>query len=203
MNVKLKRALEEFNRRFPTSFDIKLGSDDLSKEYTKAIIKLTNKMKEYKCCKTPMMQYKDEFGQLHRENGPALFCAVCKREEWLNHGVLHRECDPAIVSRQTEEWYFKGLLHRADGPARIRGTRKEWWINGMQHRQDGPAVEHNDMQIWFLNDKLHRIDGPAMTRKGRDVYAINGTYYLKEEFDNHPLVIHYRLSKEYPEHLKE
>ena len=77
-----------------------------------------------------MMEYKNEKGQYHREDGPAV--------EYTDG---------------TKEWYIKGMLHRTDGPAIewADGTKK-WYIKGMLHREDGPAIERaNGIKEWFIN----------------------------------------------------
>ena len=79
------------------------------------------------------------------------------RIEYRNDkGILHREDGPAVEwSDGSKEWYIKGELHREEGPARewINST-KEWCINGQYHREDGPAREFADgTKQWFLNGK--------------------------------------------------
>ena len=72
-------------------------------------------------------QYKNDKGQLHREDGPAI------------------ECSSINV------WYLNGKLHRADGPALVSKTKKEWWVDGKRHREDGPAIENADGSgSWFV-----------------------------------------------------
>jgi hypothetical protein len=75
-----------------------------------------------------MKEYKNESGQYHREDGPAVE---------YNNGKY---------------WYINGLKHRTDGPAIENIYYKQWWINGKQHREDGPAVEwRNGYKEWYLN----------------------------------------------------
>ena len=76
--------------------------------------------------------WRNEEGQLHREDGPAVERANGTKE-WFKNGKLHREDGPAIEwDDGTKEWYKNGQLHRDDGPAveRANGT-KEWWVNGL------------------------------------------------------------------------
>jgi hypothetical protein len=80
------------------------------------------------------IEYRNQSGELHREDGPAI--------EW-NSG--------------TKVWYLNGLLHREDGPARefSNGT-KVWWLNGNCHREDGPAYEGSDGdKWWYLNSESY------------------------------------------------
>lgn len=57
-----------------------------------------------------MMVYRNQFGQLHRVDGPAI--------EW---------------DSGTVEWYLDDRLHRVDGPAIIRADgSQEWWVNGQR-----------------------------------------------------------------------
>ena len=77
-----------------------------------------------------MKEYRNELGQYHRTDGPAI--------EYVS-GEKH--------------WYINGQLHRTDGPAVEYGDYKQWWINGQLHRTDGPAVEYSDGdKRWYLND---------------------------------------------------
>ena len=79
-------------------------------------------------------QYKNELGQLHREDGPA--------QEWDDGSKV---------------WFINGLRHRVDGPAiEWSSGCKRWYINGKLHREDGPAVESYTGNIFCLNDKLYK-----------------------------------------------
>ena len=68
------------------------------------------------------VEWRDEFDQLHYEDGPAV--------EYANG---------------TRFWYVNGHPHRVGAPAIewANGTC-EWWVNGLLHRVDGPAVEWAD-----------------------------------------------------------
>ncbi|MDE1834530.1 MAG: hypothetical protein KGH64_04285, partial [Candidatus Micrarchaeota archaeon] len=81
-----------------------------------------------------MKEYRNEQGQLHRANGPAI--------EYANGG---------------KEWYLNGKRHRTDGPAvEYADGYKAWYLNGQRHRTDGPAVEYADgSKEWYLNDQRH------------------------------------------------
>jgi hypothetical protein len=78
------------------------------------------------------------------------------------------------------------------------GTKR--WFNdeGQLHRLNGPAVEYADGdESWWIEDEIHRLDGPAFkTLAGYEDWWINGEQLSKEQFDQHPLVIFYRLSKD-------
>ena len=77
-------------------------------------------------------EYRNEKGQLHREDGPAVEYSNGTNEWWVDD-QLHREGAPAIEC--------------ADGD-------KEWWVNGQRHREDGPAIEWGDgYQEWYLHGK--------------------------------------------------
>jgi hypothetical protein len=89
--------------------------------------------------------------------------------------MTNSECK--IDSNGAKRWRNKeGKLHRLDGPAfEWTSDFKQWWVNGKRHRLDGPAVEYaSDLKKWWVNDKN----------------------LLKEEFDQHPLVVFHRLCKE-------
>ncbi len=76
------------------------------------------------------IEYRNELGQLHREDGPAV--------EWTDG---------------THYWYLNGKMHREDGPAvEYLNGAKMWYINGERHREDGPAIEHsNGYEEWWLH----------------------------------------------------
>jgi hypothetical protein len=78
------------------------------------------------------------------------------------------------------------------------GTKR--WLNekGKYHRLDGPAYEGSSgYKSWWVNGRLHRLDGPAVERPdGYKEWWINHWCLLENEFENHPLVIFYRLSRE-------
>ena len=76
-------------------------------------------------------EYRNESGQLHREDGPA-----------IEYGSGHKE------------WYINDQLNRTDGLPAIEWSdgSKFWYINGEVHREDGSAVEYNNGgRRWYLN----------------------------------------------------
>lgn len=93
-----------------------------------------------------------------------------------------------------------GEYHSDDGPAESCNNcnKKFWFKHGKLHREGAPAVVSEDGEIWYCEGLIHRLDGPA-TSSG--YFFIQGVAYSKEEFNSHPLVLFYRLSKEHPEHL--
>jgi len=101
------------------------------------------------------IRWRNEDGELHREDGPAVEHADGSKS-WYINGELHREDGPAVeYASGSKHWYINNKRHREDGPAIIwaSGT-KSWWINDKRHREDGPAVEHADgFKDWWLNDK--------------------------------------------------
>ena len=130
-----------------------------------------------------VIKYKDEFGQLHRDNDfPAIESTT--KKEWYISGQLHRENGlPAIEwTNGNKAWYKNGQLYRDNGlPVieRSNGTNqsivnkytiqyyhkagqyggsdyvKEWYKNGQLHREGGlPAVEYaNGYKVWWINGK--------------------------------------------------
>ena len=81
--------------------------------------------------------------------------------EWLNDsGQLHREDGPAIENQNGyKEWYVNGQRHRLDGPAIVYANgSKVWYVNGRHHRLDGPAIERWDGTVWFYKDGFHYAD---------------------------------------------
>jgi len=79
-----------------------------------------------------MKKYRNELGQYHRTDGPA------------------------IEDNYSKEWFINGLRHRTDGPAiKYSDGHKEWYINGKLHREDGPAVDCSDYKQWWINGKKY------------------------------------------------
>jgi hypothetical protein len=74
------------------------------------------------------VEYRNEQGQLHREDGPAIVYKDGKY--YYINGLLHREDGPAVEYKDGSVVYYKnGLKHREDGPAVIRANgKKEYWI---------------------------------------------------------------------------
>ena len=93
-----------------------------------------------------LIEYKDQDGRFHREDGPAI--------EWLDG---------------TKAWYINGKFHRTDGPAiEWKSGTKEWYLNGKRHREDGPAVEKsNGVRQWYLNGKQYTENEYAEEEKKR------------------------------------
>lgn len=61
--------------------------------------------------------WRDDRGQLHRTDGPAVE-HVTGNKFWYENGLRHRTDGPAIeYAYGTNYWYQLGLLHRLDGPA--------------------------------------------------------------------------------------
>lgn len=54
-----------------------------------------------------------------------------------DHGVIHSDDGPAVVTRMHKCWFKNGLLHREDGPAVVsKSGNKEYWINGKQYDKE-------------------------------------------------------------------
>ena len=77
---------------------------------------------------------------------------------WKNeNGELHREDGPAIIFPDgIQHWFINGNFHREDGPAVIYPDgRQYWYINGNPHREDGPAAIGSGIvtgkQYWCIN----------------------------------------------------
>ena len=102
------------------------------------------------------IEHKNEFGQLHREDGPAVEWEDGGKEWWVK-GQRHRSNDlPAIIYQSGgKEWHFQGKLHRGAGLPAIEHANgaKAWYINGQHHREGGlPAVEYSDGNVeWWVN----------------------------------------------------
>ncbi len=103
------------------------------------------------CCLDRIVEWRDEDGRLHRDDGPA-WILPDGTQSWYQHGEWHRDDGPAIIrANDTKEWYQHGRLHRDDGPARVRPDGSMfWYYHGERHRGDGPARIWSDgTQEWF------------------------------------------------------
>ncbi len=112
---------------------------------------------------TPNVEYLDEDGLPHREDGPAEVLlgmdGEVEEETWFRHGQMHRDGDqPAYTTFhddgtvRTEEFYVDGLMHREGGkPSRTRRDEngnieaQDYKEHGNYHRIDGPA------QLWKIS----------------------------------------------------
>lgn len=98
--------------------------------------------------------WKNNKGQYHRINGPALEKSNGSKY-WIQNGRYHREGGPAIVSDNGRFWYLDGELHRVNRPAIIRANGDlEWYKHGKRHRSlyIGPAiVRANGERLWFAH----------------------------------------------------
>ena len=127
-----------------------------------------------------MVEFKNNLGQLHRDDGPAVDCNGHKW--WYTNGQIHREGGlPAIeCTSGTKMWYELGQLHRDGGLPAVEYASggKEWLVKGFRHRDGGlPAVERvNGYNKWYVNGELHREGGlPAIECINGDVvWFING-----------------------------
>ena len=60
------------------------------------------------------IEYRNDKGQLHREDGPAV--------EWVDGGKV---------------WFLNGKRHREGGPAvEFAGGYKAWFLNGVNHSEE-------------------------------------------------------------------
>jgi len=104
------------------------------------------------------ISYRNELGQLHREDGPAV-----ERKDGINSyylkGKALSENEYYKIPRTDEEgnkrWFNEnGKLHRDDDlPAvDLVNGYKVWYQNGIIHRNDNPAVIYpNGTTKWYMN----------------------------------------------------
>ncbi len=79
------------------------------------------------CCLNKVIEYKDEDGHLHRDDGPALIMPD-GMQVWYCHGERHRDDGPAAIGLDGEQlWYQHSKRHREDGPARTWPNGMHWW----------------------------------------------------------------------------
>ena len=106
-----------------------------------------------------IIQYLDNLGSLHREDGPAIIYDS-GNQYWYSHGSLHRDGGPAIeLYDGSKEWYKRGFCHREDGPAVMwmptenNPFRCHWYVNGEHMRspeQFQLYTECTDEELMFL-----------------------------------------------------
>lgn len=108
-------------------------------------------------------ELRNEIGELHCDNGPAVFDEKKEYVKYYKNGMLHRLDGPAVVKPEyiggcyEEEWYVNGKLHRdEDKPAFIHGARYMTNENEALYR-----IKDDFEYVWYKNGKQHRIGGPA------------------------------------------
>ena len=76
------------------------------------------------------IEYRNEQGELHRTDGPAI--------EW-NSG--------------SKEWYINGERHREDGPAiEYLTSDREWWINGKEYSEENWKQKVTELKLKRILD---------------------------------------------------
>tara|TARA_R110002167_G_scaffold356309_1_gene571055 strand:- start:348 stop:734 length:387 start_codon:yes stop_codon:yes gene_type:complete len=77
-------------------------------------------------------RYRNEYGELHNANGPAVVFADGYKAHYIN-----------------------GRLHNLDGPAIVWANGDKYhYINDKLHNPDGPAVVYADgSKFYYINDK--------------------------------------------------
>lgn len=92
------------------------------------------------CCLRKSVEWTDEDGRLHRDDGPAVIHHD-GTQEWWQHGERHRDNGPAVVFLNGAQfWCRYGKLHREDGPAAVwpYGSRHWYWY-GERVTEEGHA----------------------------------------------------------------
>jgi hypothetical protein len=101
---------------------------------------------------------------------------------WRNEkGEYHREDGPAIEWATGDKyWYLNDELHRVDGPAIERANGdKEWWLNGQRLYVNGEKmlVSKEDLDhIGFFKDVVFIVEADSFSRHmlWRENFGING-----------------------------
>jgi len=102
--------------------------------------------------------YRNEIGQVHREDGPAIIMENGESRYYLEGKAL-TEKEYYKIERIDEDgnkrWFNKdGKLHRDNYLPAVEMTNghKAWYINGVRHRGNGPAVEYANGSVkWYMN----------------------------------------------------
>ena len=83
------------------------------------------------------IEYKNDDGKYHREDGPAVYYKHTKTEYWFLNGKLHNPNGPAITySTGTKLWYKHGKLHREDGPAVVTTDSQDYYLENMKYKNE-------------------------------------------------------------------
>lgn len=134
------------------------------------------------------IRYLNEFGRLHREDGPAEIHYIGTKTYYKN-GEIHRDNEPAVYYTNGSIAYYKnGLMHNDNGPAYIhmldgKAVVTEYRINGKLHREDGPALEWDTGGYqYYKNGLLHREDGPSICNINPENQENTYDYYLNGRF---------------------
>lgn len=104
-------------------------------------------------------EWKDENGNLHRNDGPALILHNGD-SIWYKNGVVHRDGDlPAATTSIGQFWYKEGKYHRdGDKPAIVyKSGNKQWYTKGLKNRdRRQPAVVDplTGREYWVNGEKI-------------------------------------------------
>ena len=75
--------------------------------------------------------------------------------EYINeNGEWHREDGPAIIrTNGYEAWYINGKSHREDGPARIWSDGDGWYfLNGIEYTKEDWELEVAKLKLERIKD---------------------------------------------------
>lgn len=145
------------------------------------------------------IRYVNEFGQLHRDEGPAVIETHGKKI-YYQHGSIHREDGPAVIDYDGSLLYYRyGELHRDEGPAQIVKVNEvvvsqSYYRYGQLHREDGPALMWDTGSYQFYNNgQLHNDNGPAChyvhdDKDTSDEYWLNNRCISKTTFELRKMV---------------
>ena len=125
--------------------------------------------------------WKNDKGECHREDGPAIEYANGSKH-WLINGEFHREDGPAIEDPNGfKVWYVNGKLHRLDGPA-YEGTdgTKQYYIDGKKYNRPNfvkylqknnlPIPDLEDLKRYLPKDKTEDKDKPEIDEDGNKIW---------------------------------
>ena len=104
--------------------------------------------------------YRNEMGQLHREDGSASISINGSKAYYLKGKPLVENeyyKIPRIDEQGNKRWFNKdGKLHRDNDlpAAEMENGYKAWYIDGERHRNNGPAVVYQNGSVkWYMNGK--------------------------------------------------
>jgi antitoxin component YwqK of YwqJK toxin-antitoxin module len=137
-----------------------------------------------------------EYGTVHRVNGPAEIKAGGLSHHWLQRGQKHNDSGPALQrwdengTLLEEKYYNLNATHREGAPAWRkwhpdgRLAEERWLVQGKPHRDgDEPAFQswHNNGQphvtIHQKDGKHHRVGAPALVTYNKAGQKIQEEYW--------------------------
>lgn len=154
-------------------------------QYTKEVQHFNQENLKRTCT---IIQFKDNDGLLHRENGPAYIVKYVYEDgrkenilQYYRHGKRHRVGLPSCISKEDVYYYQDGKFHRLNGPAAIHYdihgkiyeetyyiegisySSKQLYEKAVKEKYPDVVIEETENQVSIKNNRgeLHNENGPA------------------------------------------